>query len=119
MDIRKHLGRSVVFVVLLLASGIPGFARNSRTIALTHKAVLSGTTLPAGKYDIRWEAQSNRATVEIAQGKKVVLSTQCSLEDRGKKYDTNTVIYNTAADGTDSISEIRFAGSSEVLVFNE
>ena len=119
MDIRKHLGTSILFVALLLASGIPGFARNSRTIALTHKAVLSGTTLPAGKYDIRWEAQSNRATVEFAQGKKVILSTQCNLEDRGKKYESNIVVYSTAADGTNSISEIRFAGSSEVLIFNE
>ena len=119
MVIGKPLGTSILLVVLLLASAIPGFARNSRTVALTLKAVLSGTTLPAGQYVIRWKAQSNRATVEFAQGKKVVLSTQCSLEDRGKKYDTNTIVYSTAADGTNSISEIRFAGSSEVLVFNE
>jgi hypothetical protein len=56
--------------------------------------------------------------VEFAQGKKVVLSTQCALQDRGKKYGSNTVVYGTAADGTNFISEIRFAGSSEVLVFN-
>jgi len=119
MDIGKHLGTSILFVALLLASGIPGFARDSRSLALAHKAVLSGTTLPAGRYVIRWEAHSSRATVEFAQGKKVIFSTQCSLEDRGKKYDTNTVVYSTAADGTNSINEIRFAGSSEVLVFNE
>ena len=119
MDIRKHLGTSILFMVLLLASSIPGFARNSRTLALRHKAVLSGTTLPAGQYVIRWEGQSSRATVEFAQGKKVILSTQCNLEDRGKKYDSNMVVYGTDADGADSIREIRFAKSSEVLVFNE
>jgi len=119
MDIKRHLGTSILFVVLLLASGIPGFAKNSRTVAIAQKAVLSGTTLPAGQYAIRWEAHSNRATVEFAKGKKVILSTQCDLEDRGKKYESNMVVYNTDADGTNSIREIRFAGSSEVLVFNE
>jgi len=119
MDIRRYLGILIVSVALLLASGIPGFAKNSRTVALTHNVVLSGATLPAGQYVIRWEGQSPRANVEFAQGKKVVLSTQCGLEDRGKKYDSSTVVYGTAADGTNSISEIRFAGSSEVLVFNQ
>jgi hypothetical protein len=57
--------------------------------------------------------------VEFARGRKVVLSTEGRFEDRGKKYNSNTVVYDTAADGTMTISEIRFAGSSEVLVFNQ
>jgi hypothetical protein len=119
MDIRKCLGTSILSVVLLLASGYPGFAKNSRTIAFTHDVVLSGTALPAGQYVVRWEARSPRTTVEFARGKKTVLSTECRLEDRGKKSPSNTVVYDTASDGTSTISEIRFAGSSEVLVFNQ
>jgi len=119
MDIRKYLGILIVSVALLLAYGIPCFAKNSRAVALTRNVVLNGTTLPAGQYVIRWEAQSPRANVEFAQGKKVVLSTQCTFEDRGKKYDSSMVVYGTAADGSDSISEIRLAGSSGVLVFNQ
>jgi hypothetical protein len=49
----------------------------------------------------------------------VVLSTEGKFEDRGKKYHTNTVVYDTGSDGNSTISEIRFAGSSEVLVFNQ
>jgi len=119
MDIRKYLGTLIVSVALLLASGIPCFAKNSRTVALTHNAVLNGTTLPAGQYVIRWEVQSPRVSVEFAQGKKIILSTQCAFEDRGKKYERNMVVYGTAADGSDSIIEIRLAGSSGALVFNQ
>jgi hypothetical protein len=119
MDIRKYLGMMILTFALLLAAGIPGFAKNSRTVALTHDVVLSGTTLPAGRYVIRWESQSPQATVQFAQGKKVVLSTQCKLENRGTKYNSSTVVYETASDGTNTISEIRFAGSSQVLVFNQ
>jgi hypothetical protein len=119
MDIRKYLGTSILSVALLLASGIPGLAKNSRTVALAHDAVLSGKTLPAGEYVVRWDAHSPQAVVEFTRGKKVVLSTECRIEDRGKKYPSNAVVYDTASDGTMTISEIRFAGSSEVLVFNQ
>jgi hypothetical protein len=118
MDIRKYLGTSILSVALLLAFGIPGLAKNLRTMALTRDAVLSGKTLPAGTYVVQWEAHSPQAVVEFAQRHKVVLSTEGKIEDRGKKYYSNVVVYGIAADGSSSISEIRFAGSSEVLVFN-
>ena len=118
MDIRKYLGTSILTAALLLACGIPGLAKNSRTVALTHDAVLSGKTLPAGKYVVQWEAHNPQAVVEFAQRHKVVLSTEGRCEDRGKKYYSNVVVYDTASDGSRTISEIRFAGSSEVLVFN-
>jgi hypothetical protein len=119
MNIRKNLGTSILSVALLLASGIPGIAKDSRTVALTHAVVLSGTTLPAGKYVVRWEAQGPRTTVEFARDHEVVLSTACKFEDRGKKYPSNTVVYDTASGGTITISEIRLGGSSGVLVFNQ
>ena len=118
MDIRKYLGTSILSAALLLACGIPGLAKNSRTVALPHDAVLSGKTLPAGNYVVQWEAHSPQAVVEFAQRHKVVLSTEGRCEDRGKKYYSNVVVYDTASDGSRTISEIRFAGSSEVLVFN-
>jgi hypothetical protein len=119
MDIRKYVGTSILSVALLLASGIPGFAKNSRIVALTHDVVLSGTTLPAGQYVVRWKAHSPGTSVEFAQGHKVVLSTEGRFVDRGNKYDSDSVVYDTAADGTKTITEIRFAGSSQVLVFGQ
>jgi hypothetical protein len=119
MDIRKYLGTSILSVALLLASGIPGLAQNSRTVALSHDFVLSGTSLPAGTYVVRWEAHSPQATVEFARGHKVVLSTEGRIENRGKTYHSNAIVYDTASDGARTISEIRFAGSSEVIVFNQ
>lgn len=119
MDMRKYLATVILSAALFLASGISSAAKESRNLALNQDAVLSGTTLPAGKYIVRWEAHSPGATVEFARGHQVVLSTECKLEDRGTKYSSNSVMYDTAADGTRTIGEIRFAGSSEVLVFNQ
>lgn len=119
MDIRKYLGTSILSAVLLFACGIPALAKNSRTVVLTHDAVLSGKTLPAGNYVVQWDAHSPQAAVEFARGHKVVLSIEGRLEDRGKKYNSTMVVYDTASDGSTTIIEIRFEGSSEVLVFNQ
>ena len=119
MNIRKNLGIVLASIALLLACGVACFAKNSQTVAVTHNVVLNGTTLPAGQYVISWEVQSPRASVQFARGKKVVLSTQCTFEDRGKRNDSSAVVYGTAPDGSNSISEIRLSGSNGVLVFNQ
>jgi hypothetical protein len=119
MDIRKYFGMSILAAALLLAFTLPGLAKDSRTVTLNRNVVLSGTTLPAGQYVVRWVTHNLQATVEFTHDRKVVLSTEGKFEDRGKKYDSNMVVYETAADGAVMISEIRFAGSSQVLVFNQ
>jgi len=119
MNVRKFLGTTALSAGLLLAAGIPGLAANSRTVTLNYNAVLSGTSLAAGRYSIRWETHSPEATVEFVQHHAVVLSTEGRVEVRDKKYDRNAVVYNTAPDGTLSLVEIRFAHSNKVLTFNQ
>jgi hypothetical protein len=124
MNVRKSLGTSVLSVALLLASGIPALAENSRSVTLPHDLVLNGTSLPAGKYTVRWQTHSPEATVEFVRQhnvvhSKVVLSTEGRVEERSKSYDHDAVVYNTASDGTMSLVEIRFARSKNVLVFNQ
>jgi hypothetical protein len=119
MNIKKYLGISVLSVALLLASGIPGFAKNSGTVILQQDAVLKGTTLPAGRYHVRWETHSPQATIEFMRGHKVVISTEGRVEQRDQSYDRNAAVYSLASDGSRSLLEIRFAASKEVLVFNQ
>ena len=118
-SIRKCFGTGALSVGLLLAASIPGLAKNSHTVTLGHNAVLSGTSLAAGRYSIRWETHSPEATVQFVQHHKVVLTAEGRVEQRDKKYERNAVVYNTAPDGTMSLLELRFAGSRKVLVFNQ
>ncbi|MGA2474989.1 MAG: hypothetical protein ABSF73_00030 [Terriglobia bacterium] len=119
VNIRRSLGTSALSVALLLASGIPALAKNSRTVTFGHDFVLNGTTVPAGKCSVQWETHSPEATVEFVQHHKVVLSTEGRVEERSQSYDRDAVVYNTASDGTMSLVEIRFADSNKVLVFNQ
>jgi len=138
MNVGKYLGTSALSVVLLLASSIPALAKNSRTVTFSHDVVLNGTTLPAGQYTVRWKTHSSGATIEFVQRHKVVLTTDggfvehskgygrnvavntaSSLDDHTIAHDRDSVVYNTASDGTMSLVEIRFAYSNKVLVFDQ
>ncbi len=119
MNIRRLLGAPVLGVALLLATSIPSLAANSRTVTFRHASVLNGTNLSAGKYNVRWETHSPEATVQFVRHRKVVVSAEGKVEVRSKSYDRDAVVYNTAADGSLSLVEIRFAGSSKVLIFNQ
>jgi hypothetical protein len=119
MNVRKRLGTALLPLALLLAAGIPGFGKNSHPVTLTHDAVLAGTTLSAGKYVIHWQTHSPEATVQFVQHHKVVLSAGGRIERRDHAYEQDATVYDTAADGTMHLIEIRFAYSNKVLVFNQ
>jgi hypothetical protein len=105
-------------VGLMLASGITASARDSGAVLLNQNVVVHGTTLPPGRYHVRWESHSPEATVEFTNGSKVVLSTNGKYEDRGRAYSRNMIVTETATDGTQRLMEVRFAGSSKVLTFD-
>jgi hypothetical protein len=138
MDIRRYLGTSILSAVLLLTSGIPALAKDSRNVTFSHDVVVNGTSLPAGQYSVRWKNHSSGTTIEFVKHHKVVLSTEGGFEERLKRsgrnvvfnkagsldepanaYDRDSVVYNTASDGTMSLVEIRLAYSNKVLVFNQ
>jgi hypothetical protein len=138
MDVRKYLGTSALSVALLLASGIPALAKDSRTVTFAHDFVLNGTTLPAGQYSVRWETNSSGTTIEFVKHHTVVFTTDGGFVEHSKGYERNvaantastldnhtiaydrdSVVYSTASDGKMSLAEIRFAFSNKVLVFNQ
>ena len=115
---RKWFGTGVLSLGLLLAAGIPAAAKNSRKINIGHAVVLQGKNLPAGRYKVEWQTHSPEATVQFLRKRQLVVSTEGRVERRAKKYEQNSVVYDTAPDGSLFIIEIRFANSNRVLVFD-
>ena len=72
-----------------------------------------------GNYKVTWATAASDSAVSLMQGKKVVATAQGKWVKRDAKYDSTSVVYSQNTDGSRSISEIRFAGSDEVLVFGE
>jgi hypothetical protein len=114
-----HLRNTLSVMIVALACVVTAQAKNSRGIVLHSDVTVAGSHLASGSYDVTWETHSPEATVSFMRGKKVVATADGKVEDRGTTYDRNEVVYYDKADGTSLIQEIRFKGSSEVLVFKE
>jgi len=119
MRLGKTLSVMIVAMVFFVAAGVTAKAKDSRNMLLHYDATVAGSHLASGSYNITWQTHSPEATVSFLRGSKVVATAEGKVVDRGRKYPSNEVVYTESANGAHVIQEIRFKGSSEVIVFNE
>ncbi len=110
---------SILALALVVSAAIPAFAKNERTLVLPENVVVNKTHLDAGQYTLRWESHSPTLTVTVVKGKRILATAAATMVERGKPYPANEVVTDSAPDGTQMLKEIRFAGSSQVIVFSE
>ncbi len=99
------------FILLTaLALSFPAWALPAKkTIHITHRFQVGETTLAPGDYTI--VVDGNEATFN--QGHKVVAKVSCAKKESGIKSPEDAVGY----DANGAITEIRFAGQSQVITF--
>ncbi len=115
----KRIWQSMAVVLALTAAvGAQAKSKGLKNMVLHLDATVAGTPLAAGSYNVQWQTHSPEATVTFLKAGKVAGTAEGKLVDRGYKYPSDQVMYDTAPDGTHHILEIRFKGSSEVLQFN-
>jgi hypothetical protein len=78
---------------------------------------LNGAQLAAGEYQINWVSHSPEATVTFVKSKSVAATAEAKWVERNVKYRSNSVLFETQADGSRILTEIRLAGMSRALVF--
>ena len=111
----KRLIPLVVVLALVTASAM---AKDRHNVTLRHGATISGTTVAPGEYKVTWSAESGDPTVNFIKGKESVASAQAKWVERNSKYDNDQVLYQNDGGAAPKILEIRFAGKSQVLVFD-
>ena len=116
MMYRRHLGSLVSSVAVLLL--VAGSALAS-TFNVPYAGKMGEARIEAGRYKITWEQHSPGVTVTVAKGKEVVATAKGRLESRKTKFQRNMVVYNTNADGSQTITEIRIGGTNSAIVFSE
>ncbi len=119
MKLKKSLIVTIVAMGLIVVAGAAAKQKDSKDVLLHYDVTIAGSHLASGNYNIKWQTHSPEATVTFLHGSKIVATAEGKVVNRGTKYGADQVVYNDAADGTHAIQEIRFRGSSEVLVFNE
>jgi hypothetical protein len=118
MKLSKLIGAATLALAFVMLASASAAAKNSKTIKIARDTTLHGTQLAKGNYQVQWENQSPNVNVTFKQRGEVVLTTGAKVEERSQKYRRDQVIFKTGNDGTDTIAEIRFAGSNQVLVFD-
>jgi len=117
MKANRILGVSIVGFALAFALTANAKGKNSQDLLVPYDGSVAGSHLASGRYHVQWLTHTPGATVTFQKGDKVVATAEGTVEDRGKKYSNNAVIYAEQSDGSRIIQEIRFKGSSEVIVF--
>jgi hypothetical protein len=121
MKHHKHFRVVVLGAAVLLLAVVNAAAKGGKTFNVPYAGLLGSTRIEAGHYQITWEEHTPGATVTVAteNGKNVVATAQGKIEERSAKYERNTVVYDTKADGTQVIAELRIGGSNKAIVFGE
>jgi hypothetical protein len=104
----RVLFRGLILLAALAYSFSAWAAPTKKSVHIQHRFQVGDTTLAPGDYTIIFDG--GEATFE--QGHKVVAKVSCALKESGEKFSADAIVYAKAA-----ITEIRFAGQSQVITF--
>src|SRR5882672_4231971 len=104
----RVLFRGLILLAALAYSFSAWAAPTKKSVHIQHRFQVGDTTLAPGDYTII--VDGGEATFE--QGRKVVAKVSCAVKESGEKYSADSIVYANAA-----ITEIRFAGQSQVITF--
>jgi hypothetical protein len=99
-------------LTLLLATSV--FAANTHnnkgSLQLQNSVTISGKTVPAGDYSVKWEGTGSNVQLNILRGSKVIASTSARLVDLDQSAGSDSTVLKNNGDGSKSLAEIRFGG---------
>lgn len=119
MKTNAYRGNIWVVVAILLAACLSAAAANSRTLSFRTPVKLNGTDMTPGYYVVDWVSHSPEATVTFRRNGQVVATAAGKWVERDTKAPADAVVYSNNADGSHTLTELRFGGMKQVLVFGQ
>ncbi|HXZ42602.1 MAG TPA: hypothetical protein VEG68_17820 [Terriglobales bacterium] len=105
-------------LTLLLATSL--FAANNKgSLQTMSDLTVSGKTLPAGEYSLKWEGSGSNVQLNILKGNKVVATTPARLVDLSQTSNSDAAVIKSNGDGSKSLAEVRFGGKKYALQIGE
>ena len=109
---------ALIFMVSFIA-GFPAYADNSRPFFLRTAATVNGAEVPAGLYQLSWEAQGSIVRVTLSKDGRFIAIAQGAWVKQGVKYTNDAALLRVNPDGSRSLVEIRLAGAKRTIVFSD
>ena len=110
----RFKGVLLAAVVLLAGSAFASDA-NKGSLELQNPTNVAGKQLNRGNYNLRWEGTGDQVELKIYQGKNLVASTPAKVLKVENPTSANSAVVNKNADGSSSLSEVRFGGKKYAL----
>ena len=112
------ISRSLILgAALLLTTQV--FAVNKGTLQVQEEVNVSGQQLPAGEYQVKWDGTGPNVELSIVKGKKVLATVPAHMIDLNQSAAYDAAVVRKNADGSKSLSEIRFSGKKFALSLNQ
>jgi len=104
----------LVFAVTMSLSAFAGSKPES--ITLLHDVQLNGTTIPAGDYTVKYDANGSTCLVKVMKGGKTVATANGELKQLANKPAHNQVVLDDTASGP-AVSEMDFSNTATAITF--
>jgi hypothetical protein len=111
--------RIVLILMVSFIVGLPAYADNSRPFFLRTAATMNGAEVPAGVYQLSWEAHGSIVRVTLSKGGRFIAAAQGAWVKQGVKYTNDAALLRVNPDGSRSLVEIRLAGTKRTIVFSD
>jgi hypothetical protein len=109
----------VALVVFAVTMSISAFAGSkSENVTLLHDVQLNGTTIPAGEYIVKYDANGSTCLVKVMKGNKTVATANGEVKQLAAKPRNNQVILQDVSGGIPTVSEMDFSDSKTAVTFD-
>jgi len=106
--------KGIFLAALILVAGV-AFAASKGSLELQHPTSVAGKKLSSGNYNVRWDGSGDQVQLKIYQGKNEVASAPARVVKMDHRTSADSALVNTNADGSYSLSQIRFGGKDFAL----
>jgi hypothetical protein len=105
--------------VFLLIVSAPVWARKNppRPFIMRNAILLNGVQVPAGTYQLTWEARGSSARLTLWKDGQFVATAPGVWTKNGVKYTEDEALLRVNSDGTRSLMEFRIAAAARAIVF--
>lgn len=102
-------------LALLVATSAFAGDTHKGSVQFFNPVQLNGKQLAAGVYQVKWEGNGSNVEMSILQSGKVLATAPAQVIELNQKPSADAALINNNADGSRSISEIRFGGKKYAL----
>jgi ribosomal protein S4 len=111
--------RTLTVALALLVVPAAFAASASHQLTLNKNVAVNGKEIKSGDYKVKWDGTGDNVDVSFTRGKQVLATSPARVVALDRAPSQDTLVYTDNADGTKSLSEIRFGGKKFSIVLGQ